>query len=76
MLILWIRKSKTGEQTRQQETGKDSFRKHVEDMKRFRLSHAREIEVISSKDIKDIMTPDGDVLAAVQKVSLSEHAQN
>jgi len=76
MLILWIRKRKTDEQTRQQESGKDGFRKHAEDMKRFRLSHPQEIEVITSRDIRDIMTPDGDILAAVQKVSLSEHAQN
>ena len=72
MLILWIRKSKTGERTCPQENDKDSFRKHDEDMKRFRLAHPK-IEVTSSKDI---MTPDGNILATVQKVKLDKYAQN
>ena len=72
MLILWIRKRTTGEQTCQPENVKNSFLKHVEDMKKFRLSHP-EIGTTSSKDI---MTSNGDVLAAVQKVKLTKHVHN
>ena len=50
MLILWIRKSKTGEQTCPQKNDKDSFQKHDEDMKKFRLAHP-DIEAISPRDI-------------------------
>lgn len=72
MLILWIRKGKTDGQTRPSKDDKESFRKHNEDMKRFCLSHPK-IEAIS---VHDIMTADGNVLAAVQQVKLNKHAQN
>lgn len=72
MLILWIRKNKTGERTCTPKNAKESFRKHNEDMKRFRLSHP-EIEATSGRDI---MTADGNVLATVQNVKLNKHVQN
>ena len=72
MLILWIRKRKTEEQNPKPKYDKDSFRKHDEDMKLFRLSHP-EMEVINPKDI---ITADGNVLAAVQNVKLTKHVQN
>ena len=74
MLILWIRKVKTAEPSRPQKDDKNSLQKHNEDMKKFRLSHPA-IEAASSKD-KDIITANGDVLATVQKVKLTKHAQN
>ena len=72
MFILWIRKNKTGERTCPQKNDRESFPKHDEDMKKFRLAHPK-IEVTS---LKGIMTIDGDILAAVQNVRLSKHAQN
>ena len=72
MLILWIRKSQTGEQTCHRKNGQTSFQKHDEDMKRFRLTHPR----IESTGSMDIMTTDGAILAPVQTVKLANHSQN
>jgi hypothetical protein len=72
MLILWIRKSKKGERNSQPEIGEGSFKKHNEDMKRFRIFHP-EIEAINSDDV---ITADGNILAAVKKVKLTKHIQN
>ena len=72
MLILWIRKSKTGEQNCPQKNDQASFLKHAEDMKRFRLSHPE----IETTNPRDIMTADGNILAAVEKVKLTKHVQN
>ena len=72
MLILWIRKNKTGERTCPQKNDKESLEKHNEDMKRFRLTHPE----IEATNPKDIMTADGNVLAAVQNVKLNKHAKN
>ena len=72
MLILWIRKSKTGERTDPPKNDKDSFQKHNEDMKRFHLSHPK----MEPTSPSDIMIADGDILAAVQKVKLTKHVQN
>ena len=72
MLILWIRKKKADEQTCSKKNQKDSLQKHIEDMKRFSLNHPK-IEVTNPRDI---MTADGNILAAVQKVKLAKHVQN
>ena len=72
MLILWIRKRKTGEPTSPKKYDKDSLRKHDEDMKMFRLSHPK----IEATNTADIMTADGNILAAVQNVKLTKHIQN
>jgi hypothetical protein len=72
MLILWIRKTKTGDQTCHQKNGQSSFQKHDENMKRFRLTHPR----IKSTGSKDIMTTDGAILAPVQTVKLASNSQN
>ena len=72
MLILWIRKSKTSEPKISNKNDKKSFQKHDEDMKKFRLSHP-DMNIISANDI---LTTDGDILAPVHKVKLTEHAQN
>ena len=72
MLILWIRKSKTDEQTYPDKYDEDSFQQHNEDMKRFRLAHSR----IDSTGSRDIMTTDGALLAPVQAVKLAKNSQN
>ena len=72
MLILWIRKSQTGEQTSHRKNGQTSFQKHDEDMKRFRFTHP----MIESTGSRDIMTTDGTILAPVQTVKLAKYSQN
>jgi len=72
MLILWIRKTKEGEQACHDKNAKDSLQKHNEDMKRFCMAHPK-IEPTGSKDI---MTTDGAILAPVQTVKLAGNSQN
>ena len=72
MLILWIRKSKTGEPASPKKYDKDSLRKHDEEMKRFRLTHPK-TEAIKNNDV---VTVDGNMLAAVQNVKLTKNTQN
>jgi hypothetical protein len=72
MLILLIRKAKSDEQSNSQKDDRESFRKHDEDMKGFFLSHPK----IETTESRDIMTPDGNVLAPVQGVKLGNHVQN
>ena len=55
-----------------EKSGKDSFKKHDEVMKKFRHSHP-EINVVHAKDI---LTADGNLLAPVKKVSLTGNIQN
>ena len=72
MLILWIRKGKTDKQNGSYKTNKKQFQKHDEDMKRFRLTHP-DMNIMSSNDM---LTADGDILAPVNTVKLTEHVQN
>jgi hypothetical protein len=72
MLILWIRRNKKNKKYRPDNNIEESFRKHDEDMKRFRHSH-QELEALISKDI---ITTEGDVLAPVHTVKLARHSQN
>jgi hypothetical protein len=72
MIILWIRKSKKDKQKNDPKDEKGSFREHDEEMKKFRLGHP-EFEVINDRDI---ITGDGNLLAPVRAVKLSEHTQN
>ncbi len=72
MIILWVRKSKKDKEKTSLKEEKQSFREHDEIMKKFRASHP-EIEVIADKDI---LTGDGNLLAPVHQVKLSQHAQN
>ena len=72
MLILWIRKGKTDKQTGSYKNSKKLFQKHDEDMKRFRLTHPN-MNIMSSNDM---LTADGDILAPVNTVKLTEHVQN
>ena len=72
MLILWIRRNKTDKQPSPPKKDKETLKKHNEDMKKFRLSHP-EIENI---DVKDIISPDGAILAPVHGVKLAKNVQN
>ena len=72
MLILWIRRNKTNKQNGPTKKEKESFRKHNEDMKKFRLSHP-ETETVNSGDI---IATDGSILAPVHGVKLSKNVQN
>ena len=72
MIILWIRKKKKGEKGGLVKDTKESFQKHDEVMKQFRLSHP-DASVINARDI---MTADGNLLAPVDNVKLTEHVQN
>jgi len=72
MIILWIRKKKTEEPGSKAKKEKESFQKHDEVMKQFRLAHP-DTNVLNAKDI---MTADGNLLAPVQDVKLTEHVQN
>ena len=72
MIILWIRKKKSGESTDQPADSEDSLQKHNEDIKKFRQAHPK----IELKSSNDIFTTDGDVLATVQSVKLAKHTQN
>ena len=72
MLIVWIRKRKTKEQKDSSEENKKLFTDHSEDMKKFRLAHS-DMNIMSAADI---LTSDGDILAPVNNVKLSENAHN
>jgi hypothetical protein len=72
MLILWIRKKEKDEQTCPKKNEQDSLQKHIEEMKKFRLTHPK----IEATNPKDIITADGNLLAAVQEVKLAKHVQN
>jgi len=72
MIILWIRKKKKDELDVPAKNSKESFKKHAEVMKQFRLAHP-DTAIINARDI---MTTDGNVLAPVDKVKLAEHIQN
>jgi hypothetical protein len=72
MIILWIRKSKKDKLKNGPKNEKDYFQEHDKMMKKFRQSHP-EFEVINDRDI---LTGDGNLLAPVHKVKLSEYVQN
>ena len=72
MIILWIRKKKDQQTEGPAKDSKESFQKHDEVMKQFRLEHP-DTSVLNAKDI---VTADGNLLAPVDKVKLNEHIQN
>jgi hypothetical protein len=69
MLIVWIRKHK---EDRDGDTAGARTARHNADMKRFRAAHPD----WDIADAKDIVTADGDLLAAVQGVRLAANARN
>jgi hypothetical protein len=72
MIILWIRKNKKAKQEKNTKEETTTFRVHDEVMKKFHDSHPN-FDVITDKDI---LTGDGNLLAPVNAVKLSEHVQN
>ena len=72
MIILWVRKAKKDKEKEYKKDESKSFHDHDEVMKKFRQEHP-EIGVISDKHI---MTGDGNMLAPVQKVKLTQYIQN
>jgi hypothetical protein len=72
MIILWIQNKKKSKQDESLNNEMDSFRAHDEVMRKFRLAH-EQLDVISDKDI---ITGDGNLLAPVRDVKLSNHVQN
>jgi hypothetical protein len=72
MLILWIRRKKEPRQNRQQEDERNSFLKHDDEMKKFRLAHPE----LENRTPGDIVTADGQILAAVQGFRLNNNIQN
>jgi phage terminase Nu1 subunit (DNA packaging protein) len=72
MIILWIRKRKASEPNGNRNNDNNSAQKHDEIMRRFRLTHPQ-VDNIHSKDI---MTADGNLLAPIQKVKLTENVKN
>lgn len=72
MFILWLRKSKAGDPTCPPKNDPDSFTKHNEDMKSFRQAHPKTV----GNNPKDMITPDGHILAAPFMVKLAQNTQN
>ena len=72
MIILWIRNNKKGKKqdTAQPETA--SFQQHSDEMKQFSLGHPK----LESTGARDILTPEGDVLATVHEVRMALNCQN
>jgi hypothetical protein len=74
MIILWVRKRKTEKQKHASKNDVDSFQKHDEIMKKFRLSHPEpEVKITSAGNI---LTSDGNLLAPIYKVRLGENVKN
>ena len=72
MLILWIRKNQTGKSDDTVKKNTDSFKKHDENMKKFRQGHPDK----GPADLVEFVTPDGGLLAPVVSVKLGDHTQN
>jgi len=72
MIILWIRKNKKSKELQDVKDERESFQAHDEVMKKFRQAH-QELDIISDQDI---LTGDGNLLAPVRQVKLSDHVQN
>jgi hypothetical protein len=74
MIILWVRKRKLEKSKDPSQHDHDTFRKHDEIMKKFRISHPdREVKIVTPKDI---MTTGGNLLAPVDTVKLDKNKQN
>ncbi len=72
MIILWIRKRKADKHDLFDKKENQSFQKHDEIMKRFRLEH----EDVSIINPRDILAGEENLLAPIQQVKLPENIQN
>jgi len=75
MIILWVRKRKDEEQKdTNKDADRDSFQKHDEIMKKFRISHpGRDVKIVHASDI---LNAGGNPLAPVDAVKLDKNKQN
>ncbi len=74
MIILWVRKRKDEEGKDPSQNDQESFQKHDEIMKKFRIAHPeREVKIVTPKDL--INTGDN-LLAPVDPVKLENNRQN
>jgi hypothetical protein len=74
MIILWVRKRKAEKEPDSSPKIPKSFDVHAETMKKFRDAHPS-LEVKANFP-GDIITTDGNLLAPVDSVRLSENTQN
>jgi hypothetical protein len=72
MIILWIRKNKADELKGIDKKEDQSFHKHDDIMKRFRLAHP-DVNIVNTRDI---LMPEGNLLVPIQQVKLTDHVQN
>ena len=70
MIILWIKRNDKDEPYPRKEEDGESFRKHDESMKRFRVAHPR-IEPVKPKEVSPM-----NYLIPARRVTLSEHTHN
>ena len=72
MIILWIRRKKSGMSTGIDKRENQSFQIHDDIMKRFRLEH-QDTDMLNPKDI---LAGEENLLAPIQQVKLTENIQN
>lgn len=72
MIILWIRRKKSGMPSNTGKMENQSFQVHDDIMKRFRLEH-QDTDMLNTKDI---LAGEENLLAPIQQVKLEENTQN
>ena len=72
MIILWIRKKKADKNTITEKQENQSFEKHDDIMKKFRLEH-QDVNIINAKDV---FMDEGNLLVPIQQVKLPANIQN
>ena len=74
MIILWVSKRKDEDGKGPSRDDQESFPKHDEIMKKFRIAHPeREVKIVSPKDL---INTGGNLLAPVDGVKLGNNRQN
>jgi hypothetical protein len=77
MIILWVRKRKEEEEEQKglpKSDDRESFQKHDEIMKKFRISHPdRDVKIVHASNI---LNAGGNLLAPVDAVRLDKNKQN
>ncbi len=75
MIILWVRKRNDEEHKETNKDGdRDSFQKHDEIMKKFRIAHPdRDVKIVHAGNI---LNAGGNPLAPVDAVKLDKNKQN
>jgi hypothetical protein len=74
LIILWVSKRKAEDGKGPSRDDRESFQKHDEIMKKFRIAHPeREVKIVSPKDL---INTGGNLLAPVDDVKLGNNRQN